>query len=154
MKFLPAFDTNFVGSPNSANTILALLIRLSEKTICLLYKRECAVVIYNTQYFIILNSVYISTYHLSGLVWHYIVLPPHGCVCWYSMHEAHCFTVLSMCVFILIQCTKVLRAFSSLHPYHYCLTAVDFVSAIHKEIIFLLPFMTILSIIANSLLFW
>ena len=43
MKFVPASDTIFLGSPNPANTILTTLIRLSPE----IYNREFAVVMYN-----------------------------------------------------------------------------------------------------------
>ena len=72
VKFMPASDTILLGSPNSANTILAAFTRSSAARLsAIFYNRNLLV---NLQYkeVLFLTKEYISANHLSRSAWYFI----------------------------------------------------------------------------------
>ena len=59
-----------------------------------------------------------------------------GCVCWYSKHVAHCFTVFLMSALIFTKYIDSLGKFHFLFLHHFCATAPVFVSEIQKVLLF------------------
>ena len=55
-KFIPTSELSFLGSQNLANIFLADLTRSSTLRLSAFYYKEVAVVIYNTQMFLIVNT--------------------------------------------------------------------------------------------------
>ena len=122
------------------------------KAIFLLYKRKFTVVIYNAHLCIIfiVNTLAPTT---TQAVWSisYGIIFSSGCLCWYSIHVAHCFTVFPMPVFIFIQFTdshaqSLIFSIPMWLLYKWC--RISFCN--RKGNITLLPFMTMSSITSSS----
>ena len=73
VKCVPASEIIFLGSPNSANIILAGCTRTSANRPAIFGNWEFTVIIYNTKKIFIINNEYVSTNYLLGFLGYVIV---------------------------------------------------------------------------------
>ena len=141
MEFVPTSDMIFFGSPNSENTILTTLTRLSAKRTSVFFRTEiyCSNLQCTIMYYF--NCEYSSINHFHGMSdILYDTIFSQGCVggipCMrYTTLQS--FQCLYLYQFSIL--THVPTALSSLYTSGHCTAAVGFVSAIEKELLFSCP---------------